>query len=210
MGRPHQLLHGQARQQAADAARTLGRASGRTVWIVLRPRSDRYLEVALAAGLVTGASALGLLLYLPFSFATDWVLADVGGAALLGSALCLLSPHVLRLILPARLAHQRVHAAACRLFVEHLAAKGSLGPSMLLFLSLAERRAEVVSAPHLAALDGPRAAGALSKLEDALHHRSHPERFTEALSELTRLIGPTDQLAPRAPAGGLDDEGSAA
>ncbi|MHB1845706.1 MAG: hypothetical protein ACYCWW_12840 [Deltaproteobacteria bacterium] len=205
--RPHHLLHDGARARTLSAVTRLEQATGRRIWVALRPRADGYLELALGVGAALALGVLGLLLFLPIDFSVRWVPIDVAAAFALGTLGALRAPRLLSLLLPANLSARRARALACQLFVEHQA-KEPAASAALVYVSLLEQRVELVALPPL---DGDLERAAVRRLEGVLHHRAALEHFAEALADLGPALATRRAPAESSPAtAGIDDAETAA
>ena len=175
------MLNTDDRRRVAEAvSRAEAQSAGEIVTIVT-PRSDRYGDVALAWSAFVAFLALAALeLATPFYlalvdrllglWASDWtprgVMALALGVASIKflSMLALMLWRPLRLLLtPGPIKAARVHARALTCFRVGAESRTTGRTGILIYLSMAERRAEIIADEAIAAKVGPEVWG------DAMH-----------------------------------------
>ena len=175
------MLSDADRSRVADAVTQAEALSAGEIVTIVTPRSDSYGDVALAwsafvAFLALAALELGTPFYLALIdrllglWASDWSPRAVFGLALgvttikFFSMLALMLWRPLRLLLtPGPIKAARVHARALTCFRVGAESRTSGHTGVLIYLSLAERRAEIIADEAIAAKVGPEVWG------DAMH-----------------------------------------
>jgi putative membrane protein len=169
------------RQKIAEAVTMAEMASAGEIVPIVTPGSDPYRDVALAWAMFAAFLALAALELAP-AFALglverglglwghDWKPQDVLGLALTVAALvflavlALMAWHPLRLALtPAPIKHARVHGRALTCFRVGAQARTTGHTGILIYLSMAEHRAEIIADEAIASKVGPEVWG------DAMH-----------------------------------------
>ena len=150
-------------QAIRDAeARTTGE-----IFCVLAERASPYTLVPLA-----WAAALALVVPLPLIYLTDWPASVIYVLQLIAfvAATIVLSRPALRFrIVPKRARHERAHATAMRPFWAQGLHKTEARTGVLVFVSLAERYAEIVA-------------------EAGINGKVTPEVWREAVAALTEAV----------------------
>lgn len=101
----------------AAVSRAEARSSAEIV-VVLAARSDTYREVPWIVGAVAGLVTLGFLAWAPPTFDGAWFPVDVALVGVVAGWLARRSPLLIRLLVPGRVRHARVQAAAEACFVQ--------------------------------------------------------------------------------------------
>jgi putative membrane protein len=133
-----------ARAQVTEAVKAVEARTAAEVVVVVRHASARWREVDLAAGAVVAFAVLLTLLFHPKPIAVavmplDVVLSFAGGAILCAS----IAP-VKRALLPRRRVAELVHLAAQAAFVEAGVSRTQGRTGVLVYVSMLERRVELV------------------------------------------------------------------
>jgi putative membrane protein len=119
--------------------------SSAEVVIVVRPASGSYLAADLIAGIAMALVWLWFQLFSPWEFRLEWILA---GPPLLGAATALAvsrAPGVRRRLTPSARRRDAVRSAACAVFLDRGVDRTRGRTGLLVYVSLLERRAEVVA-----------------------------------------------------------------
>jgi putative membrane protein len=206
-------------QRIADAVADVEtRTSAEIVCVITQECSD-YREVPLAWAAVlalilpAAAFALGLNPSLLTSLNSGWMAShtsgfneavrlSLGAYAVAQSAVFLLVwlsvslPTVRRALTPAGLRNRRVHKAALRQFVARGIAKTTDANGVLIFVSLLDRRVEVLAD---AGVHGAVPAGTWDKAVSAVRVAMKANHRAEGLVEAVKICG--DALAPAFPPG---------
>jgi putative membrane protein len=131
------------RARIADAIRAAEAKTSGEIFCVLAARSSHYGLVPVA-----WAAALALLVPLPLIYLTTWpasVIYVLQLAAFVGAAILLSRPSLHYRIVPRRAKHDRAHGAAMRQFWAQGLHKTASRTGVLIFVSLAERYAEIIA-----------------------------------------------------------------
>lgn len=113
--------------------------------LVIRARSDSYRQADYLFGEVLAVACLAFLLFSPFNFHPIWVLIDVVLLFVLGAFLSSRSNTIRRLLTSGRLRAEKVRKSAGALFYEAGIANTAAETGILVYLSLFERRLELLA-----------------------------------------------------------------
>ncbi len=136
-------LTDQDRARVVAAIRQAETRTAGEIYCVIAPAASGYLLVPLA-----WAALLALSVPLPLIYLTQWPASLIYLAQLAAFLLCvlLLSPHRIRMrIVPPQVKRERVHAEAVRQFLAHGLHQTERRTGVLIFVSIAERCAEIVA-----------------------------------------------------------------
>jgi putative membrane protein len=131
------------RAQIAQAIRLAEATTAGEIFCVLAERSSAYTLVPVA-----WAAALALLAPLPLIYLTSWaasVIYVLQLSAFVGATIVLSRPAVRFRIVPRRARHDRAHSTAMRQFWALRLHKTKERTGVLIFVSFAERYAEVIA-----------------------------------------------------------------
>ena len=186
-----------ARQRTAAAVREVESQTGAEVVVALRPISGHYRHADYLFGLVTGLAALAGLLYLPVDFPLAVFPVDVAIGFAVGTVLCSWLPSLRRRLVVPSLLRENVRRAARAAFVDLGVGRTSGRTGMLVYISLFERRVEVVADIGLDfSVVERRWSEAVGALQSGVSPRYNFERLISAL----RGLGPVlECVAPRSP-----------
>lgn len=178
----------EARAQVTSTIKEVEAQTSAELVVSVRKQSGHYRHTDYLVGFVTSLATLALLLFLPTDFQLWAMPLDVAIGFAVGAVVCANVWTVRRLLTSRALMKANVHAAACAAFVHMKVSKTSGRNGILVYVSMFERRVEVL--PDLgidvAALGAPWERAVLL-LQGAMAGRVHIDRFVEAL----RLLGPT-------------------
>ena|SRR5437870_4964819 len=136
-------------QAASDAiARAVGDIEKKTdaeVVIVVRGRSGSYRQADYLFGLVIAFLGLLFVLFSPFDFHTYWVPFDVAALFLLGVFISSRSDFLRRLLTTEKFRQAAARTGAAAMFYEAGIANTHAENGLLIYLSLLERRLEVIA-----------------------------------------------------------------
>ena len=136
-------------QAASDAiARAVGEIEKKTdaeVVIVVRGRSGSYRQADYLFGLVIAFLGLLFVLFSPFDFHTYWVPFDVAALFLLGVFVSSRSDFLRRLLTTEKFRQAAARTEAAAMFYEAGIANTHAENGLLIYLSLLERRLEVIA-----------------------------------------------------------------
>ena len=131
------------RAQITDAIRAAEAKTSGEIFCVLAERSSHYTLVPIA-----WAAALALIVPLPLIYLTNWpasVIYVLQLTAFVAAAIVLSRPALRFRIVPKRARHDRAHSTAMRQFWAQRLNKTEERTGVLIFVSLAERYAEVIA-----------------------------------------------------------------
>jgi putative membrane protein len=131
------------RAQIADAIRMAEARTSGEIFCVLTQRSSQYTLVPVA-----WAAALALIVPLPLIYLTNWPASVIYMLQLVSfvvAALGLARPAIRFRLVPKRARHERAHSTAMRQFWAQRLNKTKERTGVLIFVSLAERYAEIIA-----------------------------------------------------------------
>jgi putative membrane protein len=137
------MISDEDRARIADAIRAAEARTSGEIFCVLAQRASGYGLVALA-----WAAALALIVPLPLIYLTTWpasVIYALQLAAFVAAAIVLSRPRLRLHLLPKRARHDRAHSTAMRQFWAQRLHKTQARTGVLIFVSLAERYAEIIA-----------------------------------------------------------------
>ncbi len=205
------------RARVSAAVSAAESASAGEIVTILADRSDEYRDVALAWSALVALLALGALALLPDfylqlydrlsgSWASEWTTARLFGLAAMIAAMKFAGTWLLLLWRPLRLAltpsqvrHHRVHARALTLFRVGAERRTTGHTGILIYLSLAEHRAEIIADQAIASRVSPEIWG--DALAAMLAH-IHDGRMADGLVSAVEQVGAV--LAEHFPAAAHD------
>jgi putative membrane protein len=155
------------RAQIADAIRTAEATTTGEIFCVFTPRSSAYTLVPVA-----WAAALALVVPLPLIYLTNWpasVIYMLQLVAFMAAAFGLSQPALRFRIVPKRARHERAHSTAMRQFWAQRLHKTAERTGVLIFVSYAERYAEIIA-------------------DAGINEKVTPEVWQKAVSDLTAAI----------------------
>lgn len=134
-----------ARKRVTEAVVEVESRTAAELVVVVRRASDDWREVDLAVGALLAFGVLLLLLFHPRPIAIEIMPLDVALAFVGGIVLCAgIAPLKRRLLSRKRVA-TRVHAAACAAFVDQGISRTRGRTGVLVYVSIFERRIELVA-----------------------------------------------------------------
>jgi putative membrane protein len=133
-----------AREKAARAVAAIEARTSAEIVLAVRPISGHYRHVDYLAGLVLAFVVLLLLLFLPQPFTVDTMPIDVLAAFAIGALGCAHAPPLRRRLVATKLLDDSVRTAARAAFVDGGVARTRGRTGVLIFVSIFERRVEVV------------------------------------------------------------------
>src|SRR5207247_1231177 len=113
--------------------------------IVVRARSGNYRHADYLFGALVAFAGLLFLLFLPFDFHQYWVPIDVAALFVIGAYLCSRSRTIRRLLTTKKFRAVAVRAGAAAMFYEAGIANTNAEMGVLIYLSLLERRLELIA-----------------------------------------------------------------
>lgn len=175
-------------QAAVEAVEAVSRAE---VVIAVRAQARDYLGRDLAVGCAFGMAALAFQLYSPFVFELHWILL-MPAAVILAATMGLRAVPILRrLYLPEPLMALAVRDAAAALFFERGVRYTRERTGVLVFVSLLERRVEVLAdSGVLGEVPGEEWDAATARLRHVLDGEGGGGSLAEALAEAIEGLAP--------------------
>jgi putative membrane protein len=129
----------------AQAVRDIEKNTDAEIVIVVRGRSGTYRHADYLCGAVVALIGLIFVLISPFEFHTYWVPIDVAGLFLAGAFVCSRTDLVRRALTTKKFRAQAVRNGAAAMFYEAGIANTSAENGLLIYLSILERRLEVIA-----------------------------------------------------------------
>ena len=207
----HHFYRDEARDRAARVVREIESRTAVQVVVALRVRSDPGRAADYLFGFLTSLAVLVALVYLPISFSIESVPVDSTLAFAVGAILCARLPALRRLLTPRKAREDQVRRAACTAFVEHGLTRTKARLGLLVFVSLFERRVELLPdvGIDLQAL-GPDWTAAIRELQESIERGPDVDRFIAAFGALGPLLarvhprgtGPVEELPDEIAEGG--------
>lgn len=180
----------QARAKVSGAIKAVEAQTSAELVVAVRRQSSTWRQADLAVGSATAFGALLLLLFLPYSFAVAWMPAEVALAFLVGFGVSANSWTLKRWLVRERVQREATWRAACASFHEKGISVTSGRNGIFVFVSMLERRVEIVSDVGIdpEAL-GPGWGSAMDKLRAAVRNKPDLDRFLDALLQLGPVLG---------------------
>lgn len=183
------FLTDEAKQAFTAAVREVEAATSAELVVAVRARSGSYLHADLIAGILAALAALAFLLFSPWEFALAWFVIDPVVAGLLGGLAASRLPGVRRALTPAAGRRRRVETAARATFVEKRV-HGTVGRTgILLYVSVLEREAAVISDTGLETLAATESwRHAVAAIEEGVRSREDGVRIAERVLSLEAIL----------------------
>lgn len=134
-----------ARKRVAEAVADVERQTAAEIVVAVRRRSGHYRDADLALGGVLAFAALLVIVFHPMPFASEQIPVDVGVAFAFGALLSANVSAVRRLLVTRARKDEAVRVAARAAFYDMGIARTRGRTGILLFVSIFERRVEVVA-----------------------------------------------------------------
>ncbi|MFL5348720.1 MAG: hypothetical protein ACJ8AT_28325 [Hyalangium sp.] len=183
------------REKTAAEVKAIEARTSAEVVVAVRRASGQYRHTDYLVGFVLSIATLVAMLYLPIDFELEYFPVDVALSFAAGAGLCAILPGLRRRLTSRKLLEENVRTAARAAFVEFGVSRTSGRTGILVFVSIFERRAEVVADIGV----DPAALGKeweefQAKLSAAVASAEDAEPFFQAL----RLMAPPlEQALPR-------------
>jgi len=156
--------------------------------IVVRARSGAYRQADFLFGALVAFAGLLCLLFLPVDFHAYWVPIDIAVLFALGAYLCAWSSTLRRLLTTGKFRKEAARTGAASMFYEAGIANTSAEMGVLIYLSLLERRLELIAdrgvLKAVPALEWNQRVSELRKVGD----HPDPDSFLKALRNLGALL----------------------
>lgn len=185
------FLSEEAKSALTGAIKAVEARSSAELVIAVRAQSGSYLVADLSAAILTALAVLAALLYLPKGFDLYFFLVDPVVFGLLAGLACSRLPGLRRWLSPPKLRRAQVREAARATFYEKGVRRTSEAVGILVYVSLLERRAEVV-ADHgvLAAVDGRAWDEAVERIGARVRAGEDGVAVAQAIEALGDLLEP--------------------
>ena len=131
--------------QIAQCVREIEAETDAELVIVVRARSGSYRQADYLAGAILAYAGLLFVLFSPWSFSHYWVAIDVALLFALGVFVCSRSDSLRRLLTTKKQRAEAVRAGAAAMFYEAGIANTMSEMGVLIYLSLLERRLELIA-----------------------------------------------------------------
>ena len=132
-------------EQLAQAVREIEANTDAEIVIVVRGRSGSYRHADYLFGAIVAVVGLIFVLFSPFEFHTYWVPIDVAALFVAGAFVSARTDAVRRALTSKGFRAQAVRTGAAAMFYEAGIANTSAENGLLIYLSLLERRLEVIA-----------------------------------------------------------------
>jgi putative membrane protein len=134
-----------AGESLAQAVRDIEQKTDAEIVIVVRGRSGTYRHADYLCGAIIAFIGLVFVLISPFEFHTYWVPIDVAGLFVAGAFVCSRTDFIRRALTTKRTRSHAVRNGAAAMFYEAGIANTSAENGLLIYLSILERRLEVIA-----------------------------------------------------------------
>jgi putative membrane protein len=134
-----------AGESLAQAVRDIEKNTDAELVIVVRGRSGTYRHADYLCGAIVALMGLVFVLFSPFEFHTYWVPIDVLLLFIAGAFVCSRTDVLRRALTAKKFRAQAARAGAAAMFYEAGIANTSAENGLLIYLSLLERRLEVIA-----------------------------------------------------------------
>lgn len=134
-----------AKRAFTDAVREVEAATSAELVVAVRAKSGSYLHADLISGIAVGIAALAFLLYSHWEFSLGWVVLDPVVVGILGGLAASRFPGLRRALTRPLVRHKQIESAARSTFVEKRVHGTAGRTGLLLYISVLERDAVVVT-----------------------------------------------------------------
>src|SRR5438445_4163622 len=141
----HRRFEQTATDELARTIREIEKSTDAEIVIVVRGRSGSYRHTDYLFGALLAFLALLFVLFSPFDFHTYWVPFDVAALFALGAFISSRSDSIRRLLTTEKFRARAARAGAAAMFYEAGIANTHAENGLLIYLSLLERRLEVIA-----------------------------------------------------------------
>jgi putative membrane protein len=177
-----------AGEQLAQTVREIEKKTDAEIVIVVRGRSGSYAHADYLCGAILAFLGLLFVLFSPFDFHTYWVPIDVLVLFIAGAYVCSRSHLIRRLLTTENFRSRAARTGAAAMFYEAGIANTLAENGVLVYLSLLERRVEVIADRGiLKVVPALEWNNALFELKDA-GRASNPAAMNAALLKLGELL----------------------
>jgi putative membrane protein len=134
-----------AGEELAQAVRDIEHDTDAEIVIVVRGRSGTYRHADYLCGAIVALAGVIFVLFSPFEFHTYWVPFDVSVLFIAGAFVCSRTDAVRRALTSKKFRAKAARTGAAAMFYEAGIANTSAENGLLIYLSLLERRLEVIA-----------------------------------------------------------------
>ena len=172
----------------AQAIRDIEKDSDAEIVIAVRGRSGSYRHADYLCGAIVALSGLIFVLFSPFEFHTYWVPFDVVVLFIAGAFVSSRTDAIRRALTSKKFRAQAARTGAAAMFYEAGIANTSAENGLLIYLSLLERRLEVIADRGiLKAVPALKWNNSVFELK-RIGRKPEPESLIKALRDLGRLL----------------------
>ncbi len=177
-----------ASEALAQAVRDIEKNSDAEIVIVVRGRSGTYRHADYLCGAIVAFVGLVFVLFSPFEFHTYWVPIDVLILFIAGAFVSARTDFIRRVLTGKNFRAKAVRTGAAAMFYEAGIANTSAENGLLIYLSLLERRLEVIADRGiLKAVPALKWNNSVFELK-RIGKTPEPENLVKAVSDLGRLL----------------------
>ncbi|MFP5289000.1 MAG: hypothetical protein ACLGI9_24900 [Thermoanaerobaculia bacterium] len=189
MGKP--FLTEEAKKALTEAVREVEACTSAELMVAVRARSGSYLHADLIAGILVALAALAFLLFSEIEFGLLAFIVDTVIAGLLGGLIASRFPGLRRLLTRPAVRRRLAETAARSLFVEKRVHGTAGRTGFLLYVSVLEREAVVVTDVGLEALAATEPWGkVIAGIEDGVRRGEDGIRVAERVRGFASVCGP--------------------
>lgn len=172
----------------AEAVREIEKETNAEIVIVVRGRSGTYRHADYLFGAIVALAGLIFVLFSPWEFHTYWIPFDVVALFIAGAFVASRGDFIRRLLTTRKFRATAARAGAAARFYEAGIANTSAENGVLIYLSLLERRLEVIADRGILKCVPPlKWNHAVFKLKE-IAHSPEPEKLVSAVHNLGKLL----------------------
>jgi putative membrane protein len=177
-----------AGESLAQAIRDIEKDSDAEIVIAVRGRSGTYRHADYLCGAIVALVGLIFVLFSPFEFHTYWVPFDVVALFIAGAFVCSRTDLIRRVLTSKDFRAKAARTGAAAMFYEAGIANTSAENGLLIYVSLLERRLEVIADRGiLKAVPALKWNNSVFELK-RIGRQPEPESLIEAVRDLGRLL----------------------
>ena len=189
MGKP--FLTDEGKKALTEAVREVEACTSAELVVAVRARSGSYLHADLIVGIAVGLAALAFLLFSEQEFGLLAFIVDTVVAGLLGGLIASRFPGLRRMLTRPAVRRRLAEAAASRLFLEKRVHGTAGRTGFLLYVSVLEREAVVVTDLGLEPLAATEAwQKAIGAIETGVRQGEDSLRIAERVRAFASVCGP--------------------
>lgn len=185
------FLTDEAKDALTAAVHEVEASTSAELVVAVRARSGSYLHADLIAGILAALAALVVLLFSPWEFGLVWFVVDPIVAGLVAGLIASRSSGLRRLLTTAAERRRRVETAARSTFLEKRVHGTAGRTGLLLYVSVLEREAVVVSDTGLETLAATESwRHAVAALEEGVRQGEDGVRTAARVRGLAAILAP--------------------